>query len=63
MNLVNTTGEFILAELTTFLGLRVAGFAAGNVALVLVWLGVAFLILREHRRLTGSQAEEGIEPN
>lgn len=37
---------------TTWLGLGVSGFAAGNILLVLAWLGLAFLILREHGNLT-----------
>jgi ATP:ADP antiporter, AAA family len=37
---------------TAWLGLGVAGFARANVALVLVWLGVAWLLVRENRALT-----------
>jgi AAA family ATP:ADP antiporter len=34
------------------LGLGLRGFAAVNLALVVVWLGLAALVLRENRRLT-----------
>jgi AAA family ATP:ADP antiporter len=37
---------------TTWLALGVSGFAAGNIIIVLVWVAVAVLILREHRKLT-----------
>ncbi|UCF36010.1 MAG: translocase [Acidobacteriota bacterium] len=37
---------------TTWLGLDITGFAAGNIGIVLLWLGVAFLILKEHRKLS-----------
>ena len=36
---------------TSVIGMSVAGFAAGNVVLTLVWIGVALLILRRHRAL------------
>jgi AAA family ATP:ADP antiporter len=42
---------------TTWLGLSAAGFAAGNIFLILLWLGVAVLILREHRKLTSDTEE------
>jgi len=38
---------------TTWLGLEVTGFATGNILLVGIWIGVALLILREHKRLIG----------
>ena len=43
---------------TTWLGLGIGGFAAGNTLLVLIWLAVAFAILREHRKLTASQPNQ-----
>ena len=46
---------------TTWLGLEVSGFAAGNILLVGIWIGVAFLILREYKRLKGTGAEVGQE--
>jgi AAA family ATP:ADP antiporter len=46
---------------TTWLGLKVSGFAAGNILLVGIWIGVAFLILREYKRLKGTGAEVGQE--
>ena len=36
---------------TSLLGMTVSGFAAGNVALTLVWIGVALLILRQQGML------------
>ena len=36
---------------TTWLGLGAPGFALTNVGLVCVWLVVAFLVLREHKRM------------
>ena len=54
------TGDLIHAGLvyagTHWLALRVPGFALVNVALTLAWLGVAFLILRENRKLTAQAA-------
>jgi AAA family ATP:ADP antiporter len=40
---------------THHLGLGARGFALFNVALVLVWLYVAWRVLRENRRLTGAE--------
>jgi len=37
---------------TTWLSLSTQGFALFNVALVVVWLAIAFLIGRHYRRLT-----------
>ena len=42
---------------TQVLRLDVAGFAIGNVVLTLVWLGVAWLILGQHRALAQQTAE------
>ena len=39
---------------TTWLALSTQGFALFNVALVLAWLGIAFLIGRHYRRLAGT---------
>lgn len=39
---------------TEWLGFGVRDFAVANVALVLVWLGVAWLLLREYRRLSAA---------
>ena len=36
---------------TTWLGLGAPGFALTNVILVCLWLGVAFLLLRQHGRM------------
>lgn len=41
---------------TSSLQLSVRGFAAGNVALTLVWIGVALLILKRHRALAQQPA-------
>jgi len=50
------TGDLVQAGLvyagTHWLALQVTGFALVNVLLTVVWLGVALLILREHRKLT-----------
>ena len=37
---------------TAVMGIGVSGFATGNLALILVWIGVALMILRHHRALT-----------
>jgi AAA family ATP:ADP antiporter len=37
---------------TTIIGMGVGGFAVSNVMMTLVWIGVALLILREHRAMT-----------
>ena len=54
------TGDLAQAGLvyagTHWLALQVAGFALVNVVLTLVWLGVALLILREHRKLAPADA-------
>jgi AAA family ATP:ADP antiporter len=42
---------------TTWLGLGVRGFAAGNVILVVVWLVVAFLLLRQYGVIMRSRVE------
>jgi AAA family ATP:ADP antiporter len=42
---------------TTWLVLEVSGFAAVNLALVVVWLGVAAVLVRENRRLTAASDE------
>jgi AAA family ATP:ADP antiporter len=39
---------------TTVIGMGVAGFAINNVVLTLVWIGVALMILKEHRKLASS---------
>jgi len=49
------TGDLLSAGLvyvgTTWLALNVSGFAVTNLILILAWLGVAVLLLREHRRV------------
>jgi AAA family ATP:ADP antiporter len=54
------TGDLVQAGLvyagTHWLALQVTGFALVNVLLTLVWLGVALLILREHRKLAPPDA-------
>jgi hypothetical protein len=51
----NRRGDVLSAAVvyfgTSVIGMSVAGFAAGNVVLTLVWIGVAILILRRHRAL------------
>ncbi|MEP6961772.1 MAG: Npt1/Npt2 family nucleotide transporter [Acidobacteriota bacterium] len=43
---------------TTWLGLGISGFAAINVGLVLVWLGVVMGVSKEYRRRTENTARE-----
>jgi ATP:ADP antiporter, AAA family len=48
-------GGDLVSAAVVYVGARrmgVAGFAAANVALTIVWIGVALLILRHHRALT-----------
>jgi hypothetical protein len=40
------------------MGLGPRGFAVVNVALVVVWLAVAWRLLRENRRLTEAEEQE-----
>jgi AAA family ATP:ADP antiporter len=53
-DVLSATLVFLLAGQSR-LGIR--GFAALNAGLVLAWLGVAFVLLREHDRLVARQAE------
>jgi AAA family ATP:ADP antiporter len=48
---------------TTWLGLKVTGFAAGNILLIGIWGGVALLILREYKRMKGTGVEDRVEPH
>lgn len=53
------TGDMAQAgvvKLGTAVGLGVKGFAAVNFGLVLVWLGVAWFLFREHKKLEKEQA-------
>jgi AAA family ATP:ADP antiporter len=56
-------GDLISAGLvfagTTWLQLGIRGFAAVNIGIVLLWIGVALLLLREHKRLKEVQEREG----
>ena len=49
------TGDLFSAGIvyagTTWLAFGVPGFAFSNVVLTVAWLGVAFLLMREHRRV------------
>lgn len=47
-----------IVKLGTMAGLGVKGFAAVNFGLVLVWLAVAWLLFREHKRLSREQEAE-----
>lgn len=42
---------------TEWLGFGVGSFGVANVVIVLVWLGVAWLLLREYKRLSAAKAE------
>jgi AAA family ATP:ADP antiporter len=48
---------------TTWLGLTITGFAAGNILLIGIWGGVALLILREYKRMKGTGVEDRVEPH
>jgi len=54
-------GDVISAGLvfvgTTWLHFQTRGFAVTNIVLVAVWIGLALLLLREHRRLTAARQE------
>jgi AAA family ATP:ADP antiporter len=58
-------GDMLQAALvfagTTWLGLSVKGFAIANVALTAVWLGVAFLLLREYGVIMRKRVEAAAE--
>lgn len=55
------TGDLLSAGLvfagTTWLGLSAGGFALTNLVLIGLWLGVAALLLREHRLLTARREQ------
>ena len=49
-----TRGGDLLSAVVVYLGalrMGIAGFAATNVVLTLVWIGVALMILKRHRAL------------
>jgi len=46
-----------IVKLGTMAGLGITGFAAMNFGLVLAWLGVAWLLFREHKRLAATQPD------
>jgi AAA family ATP:ADP antiporter len=60
------TGDMISAGLvylgTTVLALDVAGFARTNLVIIVLWIGVAFMLLREHRKLVGHGAAAPTPP-
>src|SRR5262249_39160360 len=39
---------------TQWLNLSIPGFAAANLCFVAIWIGVAVLLLRQHKKLSGS---------
>lgn len=55
------SAAFVFAG-TNWLGSGVSGFAAGNILLTVIWIGVACLILREYRRLKGSEGGDEFKP-
>ncbi len=42
-----------------YLAFRTGGFAAVNVALIIIWIFIALFIAREHKKLSGAAAEAG----
>jgi AAA family ATP:ADP antiporter len=48
---------FVVVAGTTWLALGLRGFALGNMVLVVLWIGIALMLLREHRRVA-ARAEE-----
>jgi hypothetical protein len=47
---------------TTWLALGARGFAALSMVLVVVWLGMAFVLVRENRRLLAAAQAETAGP-
>jgi AAA family ATP:ADP antiporter len=56
------TGDLLSAGIvyvgTTWLALGVRGFAGTNLVLIVAWIGVAILLLREHRRVVAATRAE-----
>jgi len=58
VRLGDLTAAFVVFAGTSWLALEARGFAIVNVAFVLVWLGLAFVLVRENRRLSAAKADE-----
>jgi hypothetical protein len=52
------TAAFVVFAGTGWLALEARGFAIVNIVFVLVWLGLAFVLVRENRRLSAARAED-----
>ena len=58
VRLGDMTAAFVVFAGTSWLALDARGFAIVNVVFVLVWLGLAFVLVRENRRLSAARAED-----
>ena len=58
VRLGDLAAAFVVFAGTSWLALEARGFAAVNVVFVLLWLALAFVVLRENRRLSASRADE-----
>jgi AAA family ATP:ADP antiporter len=58
VRLGDLTAAFVVFAGTSWLALEARGFAIVNVVFVLVWLGLAVVLLRENRRLSAAKADE-----
>ena len=58
VRLGDMTAAFVVFAGTSWLALEARGFAIVNVVFVLVWLGLAFVLVRENRRLSAARADD-----
>jgi AAA family ATP:ADP antiporter len=58
VRLGDMAAAFVVFAGTSWLALEARGFAVVNVLFVLVWLALAFVVLRENRRLSAAKADE-----
>ena len=58
VRLGDLTAAFVVFAGTTWLALEARGFAAVNVVVVILWLAVAVVVVRENRRLSAGGANE-----
>jgi len=58
VRLGDLTAAFVVFAGTSWLALEARGFAIVNAVFVLAWLGLAFVLVRENRRLSAAKADE-----
>jgi AAA family ATP:ADP antiporter len=58
VRLGDLTAAFVVFAGTSWLALEARGFALVNAVFVLVWLGLAIVLVRENGRLSAAKADE-----